>query len=260
MGLLKLRWSRGSPSHSASLRERSLARPAGPAPSPMDLRAGRSQASEAPAPASAQSLEIRFHPSPGSPEPGARTCPRQQGSGRWRQGWAPSRAARRDAAFLESAPRGQEVAGSAAGRPGDPQPWGGGHLEPQRGGVSPIPTDEPRAKVGESESKAGAGLREGDAARGVVGAGEEEGGRGGRQRGARGRASGRRGRPTPRAVPLSLPGPAEERAGRRAGERGEEAESGAWPGRAAGRTRGFLAARRAAGAHHAARGRGAGGR
>lgn len=121
MGLLKLRWSRGSPSHSASLRERSLARPARP-PAPWTSEQVRARRPRPRPPPPPSSLEIRFHPSPGSPKPGARTCCRQQGSGRWRQGWAPSRAARRDAAFLESAPRGQEVAGCAAGSPGDPQP------------------------------------------------------------------------------------------------------------------------------------------
>lgn len=259
MGLLKLRWSRGSPSHSASLRERSLARPARP-PAPWtseQVGARRPRPRPPPPPGS---LEIRFHPPAGSPKPGAGTCPRQPGSGRWRQSRAPSRAARRDAAFLESAPRGQEVAGSAAGSPGDPQPRGGGHGEPQPGGVPPIPTDEPRAKVGESESEAGAGLREGDAARGAVGAGEEEGGEGGdRGEPGAGPAGGEGGR---HLGPCRSPSPArrEERAGRRAGERGGEAESRARPGRAAGRTRGFPAGRRAAGAHHAARGRGAGGR
>uniref|UniRef100_A0AC11DXY7 Uncharacterized protein n=1 Tax=Ovis aries TaxID=9940 RepID=A0AC11DXY7_SHEEP len=129
-------------------------RPARPAPSPMDLRAGRSQASEAPAPAPAREPPdpVPVLP-PGSLEPGpgrgAWRCPRLRGSGRGGGARAgrPREGPSGDAAFLESARRGQEVAGArraarATRRPGRRPPGA------RRGGVPGPRRTEPRAKVG----------------------------------------------------------------------------------------------------------------
>lgn len=153
-------------------------RPAGPAPSPMDLRAGRSLASEALAPAPAREPRDPVPvPPPGAPsrgragEPGATPASRARAGG----GTAgrPREGPGGNAAFLKSTPRGQEVAGSAAGSPGDPLTRRAGNLEPLRDGVPGSRRKEPRAKVGERESVAGSG-----AAGGKHGA-QGEGGRGG---------------------------------------------------------------------------------
>lgn len=201
MGLLKLRRSRGSPSHSASLRERSRARPARP-PAPWtseQVGARRPRPRPPPPPGS---REIRFQSFPlGVPsrgpagEPGAAPVrgARARGgtAGRLREGPGG------DAAFLESARRGAP----AARRPGRRPPGA------RRGGVAGSRRREPRAKVGESASEAGAGLREGDAARGEKGARRGRGREGGRHgEPEAGPAAGEE-RPTPRAAPLSLPGP-----------------------------------------------------
>lgn len=239
-------------------------RPAGPAPSPMDLRAGRSLASEALAPAPAREPRDPVPvPPPGAPsrgragEPGATPASRARAGG----GTAgrPREGPGGNAAFLKSTPRGQEVAGSAAGSPGDPLTRRAGNLEPLRDGVPGSRRKEPRAKVGESPWR-GAGLREGNTARREKGAGEEEGRRAGSPRPGRREARGGR-----HLGPAALPPRPAGRGGREGGRaRGEEGggQSRAWLGRAGPGcgTRGFRAARCAAGAHHAARGRGAGGR
>jgi translation initiation factor IF-2 len=277
MGLLKLRRSRGSPSHSAKpLGEEP--RPAGPAPSPMDLRAGRSQASEAPAPAPAPQPRdpVPVLPPPWEPHAGARPGSRARAGG----GTAgrPREGPGGDAAFLESARRGQEVASSAAGSLDGPQTCEAATWSPQRGGVPGIPpTESPAQKSGRASPRRGARLRGGGTRR----EGRRGPGRGrGRERGrggARGRAGGRRGeadtsgsaalpsRPAGRGRREGGGGRA-RRAERRAEGRASLAGLGwagpgrAGPGRAGRGTRSLLAVRSAAGALLAAHGPGAGGR
>lgn len=268
MGLLKLRRSRGSPSHSASLRERSRARPARP-PAPWTSEQVGARRPRPRPPPPPRSREIRFRPSPGSPsrsragEPGA--APRQRRSGRGRHSWAPSRAARQGRGipgFRSEGPGGGPGRGREPQRPADlgRRPPGA----PARRGPADPNRQSPAQKSESPRRERGCGRETRHAGR--WGPGEEEGGgrEGGRQRGARGRAGGRRGEAdtSGRAALPPRPGGRGGRKGRRErGERRRRAErSLAGPGRAAGGTRGFLAARGAAGAHHAARGRGAGGR
>lgn len=233
MGLLKLRWSRGSPSHSASLRERSLARPARP-PAPWTSEQVGARRPRPRPPPPLRSLEIRFHPSPGSPEPEPGPAPPA--------GLGPVEAR---LGALESGPAGRGIpavrsAGPGGGRatrsPGEAATW-----SPSERGPANPDGRAPRKSRGE-RVRGGAGLREGDAARGAAGAGEEEGGGGRPGSPGPGQREAREADTSGRAALPPRPGGGEGgkeggREGRRGGERSPA-------GRAAGRTRGFLAAPR----------------
>lgn len=240
MGLLKLRRSRGSPSHSASLRERSRARPARP-PAPWtseQVGARRPRPRPPPPPGSRQ---IRFPSFPQgvssrgqAGEPGAApACGARAGAGghgpgaleRGRAGtrhsWSPLGGARR---WPE---RG--------GQPGRPADLGGGHLEPGETGSRDPGGPSPAPKSGE-RVRGGSGSAGGDGARGEGGGRERKraGGRG--LGGARGRAGGRRGEADTSGRAALPPRPA-GRGGReggraRGGRRAEPRRAG--PGRAAG--------------------------
>lgn len=216
-------------------------RPAGPAPSPMDFRAGRSPASEAPAPAprpgAARSGSVLPPGAPAGAGLGSRALPSPAGL---RPGEAQPGALERGPAGTRHSwsPRGwgPAVARGAAGRPSDPRTWGGGHLEPRRGGAPQIPTD--RAPRESRRVRGGSGAAGGR--RGTRRVGVGRGGRrweGGRRRRARGRAGGRRGEADTSgraALPPRPGGRGGREGGRGRGERRRRAErSLAGPGRAA---------------------------
>lgn len=154
------------------------------------------------------------------------------------------------------------MAENAAGSLDNPQTWTGGHLELRRGGVPGNPrTQEPRARIGASESEAGsegAGWG-GAAAQGRRGPGEEEGGKEAEGESAAEQREAR-GRPTPRAALNSFLGPRGGQEGAREEGGGQSKPSWAGPGRAEPRDSGYYAARGVAGALHAAHRLGARGR
>lgn len=262
MGLLKLRRSRGSPSHSASLWERSRARPARPpAPWTSEQVGARRPRPRPPPPPS--SSEIRFPSSSPPPEPHAGARPGstaragevrpgalERGRVGTRHSWSPLGGAGRW-------PRARRGAWTT------PPTWTGGHLEPQRGGVPENPgTQSPAPESGRATPRRAARVRGwggGDGTRREGGGGQERKREGGRQRGSPRPSSGRRGGGRhlgPRRTPSSAGGE-----GRRARERREGRASLAGPGGRPGRgTPGGYAARGVAGALHAAHRPGAGGR
>ncbi|XP_044618525.2 cardiotrophin-like cytokine factor 1 isoform X1 [Equus asinus] len=193
----------------------------------MDLRAGRSQASEAPAPAPAREPRdpLPSLPGPRAGPGGRRGCPRLQGSGRGGTAGAlkRGRAGTRHSCSPVGGPGGGRERG---GEPGEPQIWGAATWSPSEAGSRGSRRTESRAKAGRASPRRGAGLRGEGAGRG------------------RGRAGGRRGSPRPgrreageadtsgrAALPPRPPG---GWAGRRAGERREEGGGQSRPGRAAG--------------------------
>lgn len=241
-------------------------RPARPAPSPMDLRAGRSQASEAPAPAPAREPPdpVPVLP-PGSPEPGpgrgAGRCPRLRGSGRGGGARAgrPREGPGGDAAFLESARRGREVAEArraarATHRPGRRPPGA------RRGGVPGPRRTEPRAKVGRASPRKERVCGRRRRARRRRGPGEEAGGREGGSGESEAGPTGGEGRPTPRAAPLSLPGPPGGEGGKEGGREEGGGQSRAGLVRAGPRESRLPRCAPRGRSHHAARGGRAGGR
>lgn len=260
MGLLKLRRSRGSPSHSASLWERSRARPARPpAPWTSEQVGARRPRPRPPPPPSTS--EIRFPSSSPPSEPQARAGPGsraragevrpgalERGRVGTRHSWSPLGGARR---WL----RTRRGAWTTL-RPGRAATWSRGEAGSQgtRGHRAPRQNRGERVRGGQRGCGGGA------AAQGRRGPGEEEGGReaegepAAEQREARGR-------PTPRAALNSFLGPRGGQEGAREEGGGQSKPSWAGPGRAGPpRDSGYYAARGVAGALHAAHRLGARGR